>query len=69
MKVTINPQKGTHHEVINWSVDNEPSRVSVDTEFYSYSIVLAPEGPQLEVWELDHSGEQLRLLSTQSLPN
>ncbi len=68
MKITINPLKSESYELVAWPVTDEPSRIAVDTDTLSYQIILAPEGPILEIYEVYPNGEQGEYIQSIELP-
>lgn len=75
LKVTINPDVDTDLILSGWPIntqaeifDKEPERVNIEKGNRSFSIVFTSDGPVLEVWEIDETGEPAGLLSTTKIP-
>lgn len=64
LKITINPDVDTKVDIGGWPIntrpdliEKEPDRVDVERDSVCYSLVFSSDGPKLEIWEVDDSGE------------
>lgn len=77
LKITINPDVNTTLSINGWPIntgnkdplDFEPERVDIERGRLSYSLVFTSDGPKLEIWDVDESGELAGLKTSIDLPN
>lgn len=69
MKLTINPHRNEIVEIEQWEITNdEPSCVAIDSDFFSYIIVMDLV-PRVETWLLDDEGQLKELVRSTELPS
>lgn len=70
LKITVHPDIDGTFSFGGWpiNINQESERVDIERGNKCYSIVFTPEGPILEIWNVDDSGELDGLDRTIHLP-
>lgn len=73
IKITINYNANSPVEIQQWplvtGVFVERDRVSAEVNGMSYSLILDPKDPRVEVWDTDENGEINNLVAHYGLPS